>query len=181
MADGGANIGYLGVTRSLTGRLWRERAACPDLTRRHQLSLGLSEPLARALAARGIGDGQGPDYLNPTLKALFPDPSGFTDMDQAAAILVDALERHKPMVVFADYDVDGASSAAQLVRWFRALGQELPIYVPDRMTEGYGPSPAAFRRLKAEGAELVITVDCGAAAHDALACAARRSPRSPPW
>jgi len=74
-------------------------------------------------------------------------------------------------VVFADYDVDGAASAAQLVRWFRAMGQDLAIYVPDRIAEGYGPSPAAFRRLKAEGAELVVTVDCGAAAHDALACA----------
>jgi single-stranded-DNA-specific exonuclease len=92
-------------------------------------------------------------------------------MDRAAAVLVDALERRRPVVVFADYDVDGASSAAQLVRWFRALGHEIAIYVPDRVAEGYGPSPAAFRRLKAEGAELVITVDCGAAAHDALACA----------
>src|SRR5678815_2202052 len=76
------------------------------------------------------------------------------------------------MVVFADYDVDGASSAAQLVRWFRAMGHELPIYVPDRIVEGYGPSPAIFRHLKDQGAELVVTVDCGAAAHDALACAA---------
>ena len=172
MADGSPQVGYLGVTRSLSGRLWRERAADPDLVRRHQLNHGLSEPLARALAARGVLPEQGETYLNPTLKALFPDPSSFTDMDRAAEILVDALERKRPLVVFADYDVDGASSAAQLVRWFRALGHELPIYVPDRILEGYGPSPAAFRRLKAEGAELVITVDCGAAAHDALACAA---------
>ena len=172
MADGSVHAGYLGVTRSLTERAWRERPADPELVRRHQLSLGLSEPLARALASRGVGHDEGADYLNPTLKALFPDPSAFTDMDRAAAVLVDALERRRPMVVFADYDVDGASSSAQLVRWFRALGCELPIYVPDRITEGYGPSPAAFRRLKAEGAELVITVDCGAAAHDALACAA---------
>ncbi|MDB5474672.1 MAG: recJ [Phenylobacterium sp.] len=171
MADGAAQLGYLGVTRSLSGRLWRERAADPETVRRHQHALGLSEPLARALASRGIADGGGETYLNPTLKAQFPDPSSFTDMDKAAAILVDALERRRPMVVFADYDVDGASSAAQLVRWFRAMGHELPIYVPDRILEGYGPSPAAFRRLKAEGAELVITVDCGAAAHDALACA----------
>ena len=92
-------------------------------------------------------------------------------MDQAATILVDALERGRPIVVFADYDVDGASSAAQLVRWFRAMGRELPIYVPDRLTEGYGPSPAAFRQLRDEGAELVITVDCGAAAYDAVAAA----------
>jgi single-stranded-DNA-specific exonuclease len=74
-------------------------------------------------------------------------------------------------VVFADYDVDGASSAAQLIRWFRAMGKELAIYVPDRMTEGYGPSRAAFERLRAEGADLVVTVDCGAAAYDAIAAA----------
>jgi len=172
LPDGSAHLGYLGVTRSLSGRAWRERAADPDLVRRHQLSFGLSEPLARALAARGVLAEQAGDYLNPTLKALFPDPSSFADMDRAAEILVDGLERKRPMVVFADYDVDGASSAAQLVRWFRAMGADLPIYVPDRILEGYGPSPAAFKRLKAEGAELVITVDCGAAAHDALACAA---------
>ena len=172
MADGGGQLGYLGVTRSLSGRLWRERPADPELVRRHQLGLGLSEPLARAIAARGVSEGAGESYLTPTLRALFPDPSAFADMERAAEILVDALERKRPMVVFADYDVDGATSAAQLVRWFRALGAELPIYVPDRVAEGYGPSPAAFRRLKAEGAELVVTVDCGAAAHDALACAA---------
>jgi single-stranded-DNA-specific exonuclease len=172
LADGGAGLGYLGVTRSLSGRLWRERVADPGLTRQLQLDQGLSEPLARALAARGVAPDAAETYLNPTLKALFPDPSSFADMDRAAAILVDGLERKRSMVVFADYDVDGASSAAQLVRWFRAMGADLPIYVPDRILEGYGPSPAAFKRLKAEGAELVITVDCGAAAHDALACAA---------
>jgi single-stranded-DNA-specific exonuclease len=93
-------------------------------------------------------------------------------MDKAAQILVDALERRRPLVVFADYDVDGATSAALLVRWFRAMGHELPVYVPDRMTEGYGPSPAAFRRIREQGAELVVTVDCGAAAHDAIDAAA---------
>jgi len=172
MADGSTSAGFLGVTRSLTGRSWRARAADPEVVRRHQLGLGLSEPLARALASRGIAAEAGETYLNPTLKALFPDPSSFTDMDRAAEILVDAAQRDRPMAVFADYDVDGASSAAQLVRWMRALGKDLPIYVPDRVTEGYGPSPAAFRRLKDQGAELVITVDCGAAAQEAIAYAA---------
>ncbi|MFZ3005630.1 MAG: single-stranded-DNA-specific exonuclease RecJ [Phenylobacterium sp.] len=132
------------------------------------MALGLPEPLARALASRGVEDGQGEHYLNPTLKALFPDPSSFMDMDKAAQVLVDAVAKGRPMAVFADYDVDGASSAAQLVRWTRALGAPLRIYVPDRITEGYGPSPAAFRRLKDEGVELVITVDCGAAAMEAV-------------
>ncbi|WP_337185282.1 single-stranded-DNA-specific exonuclease RecJ [Phenylobacterium sp.] len=175
MADGGANIGstggYLGVTRSLSGRVWRQRSACPDLARRHQQAHGLSEPLARALAARGVDDAAAADFLQPTLKALFPDPSSFADMDRAAEVLVDALEARRRIVVFADYDVDGASSAALIVRWFRAMGLDLAIYVPDRIAEGYGPSPAAFRRLKSEGADVVVTVDCGAAAHDALACA----------
>ena len=164
--------GFLGVARSLSGRAWRQRPADADLVRRHQLASGLDEPLARALAARGVSADGAADYLAPTLKAQFPDPSSFLDMDRAAEILVDALERGRPAAVFADYDVDGASSAALLVRWFRAMGAELPIYVPDRITEGYGPSAAAFRSLKERGAELVVTVDCGAAAQDALEAAA---------
>ena len=172
MADGSTLSGFLGVARSLSGRAWRQRPADAELVRRHQLASGLDEPLARALAARGVSAEGAADYLTPTLKAQFPDPSSFLDMDRAAEILVDALERGRPAAVFADYDVDGASSAALLVRWFRAMGAELPIYVPDRMTEGYGPSAAAFRSLKARGAELVVTVDCGAAAQDAIEAAA---------
>lgn len=110
--------------------------------------------------------------MDPTLRALFPDPSSFADMDAAASAIVEALQRRASIHVFADYDVDGASSAALLVRWFREMGQELPLYVPDRLTEGYGPSPRAFDTLKAAGADLVITVDCGAAAEVALAHAA---------
>ena len=163
---------FLGVARSFSGRAWRARAATENLVRAHQRRAGLSEPLARALASRGVGEADAEHYLNPTLRALFPDPSSFLDMDLAATILVDALEARRPAVVFADYDVDGATSAALLVRWFRAMGHELPIYVPDRMNEGYGPSPAAFRRIRDQGAELVVTVDCGAAAHDAIDAAA---------
>ncbi len=172
MPDGSGPIAFLGVERSLTGRAWRERPAEARVVRAHQHRLGLGEPLARALASRGVGEDQGESYLSPTLRGLFPDPSSFADMDKAAEILVDAIVRKRPCAVFADYDVDGATSAAQLVRYFRALDAELSIYVPDRLAEGYGPSPAAFRRLKAEGAELVVTVDCGAAAHDALEAAA---------
>ena len=173
MADGAGSGdsepgAFLGVSRSLSGRTWRARPADSGLSRDLALRMSLSEPLARALASRGITLETAESYLDPTLKALFPDPSSFLDMDRAAAILLDAIESDQSMVVLADYDVDGASSAAQLVRWFRAIGRDLPIYVPDRMLEGYGPSPAAFRRLKEGGAQLVITVDCGAAAYDAL-------------
>jgi len=167
----GAAGDFLGVGRSMTGRRWRARPADPETMRAHQAKLGLSEPLARAMASRGVSTDGGEAFLRPTLRAQFPDPSSFADMDTAAAILVDALVARRPMVVFADYDVDGACSAAQLIRWFRHMGYQLPLYVPDRLMEGYGPSPAAFRKLREEGAELVITVDCGAAAHDAVATA----------
>lgn len=175
MADDGGIKGlsaFLGVTRSLSGRAWRMRPAEAETTRAHMQAHGLDEALARALASRGVGPGQGADFLRPTLRALFPDPSSFMDMDAAAQAIIDALQAKARVHVFADYDVDGASSAALLVRWFRVLGAELPIYVPDRLTEGYGPSARAFDTLKAAGADLVITVDCGAAANEALAHAA---------
>ncbi len=172
MADGGAAPAFLGVSRSLSGRVWRQRPAEAGLIRAHMQALDLDEPLARALAARGVRADQGADFLSPTLKALFPDPSSFTDMDAAATAIVDALQAGQSIHVFADYDVDGASSAALLVRWFRAMGADLPIYVPDRITEGYGPSAKAFDTLKASGADLVVTVDCGAAANEAVAHAA---------
>jgi single-stranded-DNA-specific exonuclease len=173
MADGGTHPGagpsFLGVTRSLSRRAWRQRPAEAGVVRDHMQALGVDEPLARALASRGVGAGEGADFLRPTLKALFPDPSSFLDMDAAARAIVDALSARASVHVFADYDVDGASSAALLVRWFREMGADLPIYVPDRLTEGYGPSPQAFDTLKARGADLVITVDCGAAANEAVA------------
>ena len=92
-------------------------------------------------------------------------------MDTAAGLIVDAIQAGQNITVFADYDVDGGTSAAQLVRWARAFGRELDIYVPDRVAEGYGPSVDAFHKLKELGADLVITVDCGAAATEALEAA----------
>ncbi|MFT3996920.1 MAG: DHH family phosphoesterase, partial [Asticcacaulis sp.] len=175
---------FLGVDSSVSGRLWVDRREAQkvdpaDLRRiREQISLkglvdeAVVEPVANSIAGRGVTSAQLEDYLKPTLKALFPDPDSFTDMPQAVTAILDALEAHKTIYVFADYDVDGATSAAQLVRWFRHMGHELSVYVPDRILEGYGPSERAFDRLKAEGADLVITVDCGASAHRALSYAA---------
>lgn len=169
MADGTPATAFLGVSRSLSGRAWRRRPADPAVARAHMQALNLAEPLAQALAARGVTPDQAADFLAPSLRALFPDPSSFLDMDRAAEAVLDALEAGRSIHVFADYDVDGAASAALLVRWLRAMGAEPPIYVPDRLTEGYGPSPQAFETLKRQGADLVITVDCGAAAVEAVA------------
>ncbi len=163
---------FLGVERSLTGRRWRAEAADPKLVDTYRLAYGLPDIAARLMAARGIESDAADDFIEPKLKRLFPNPSTFADMDLAAAAIEDAIVSGRSCAVFADYDVDGATSAAQLVRYFRARGRALRIYVPDRMKEGYGPSAEAFAALKAEGVELVITVDCGAAAEGPLAAAA---------
>lgn len=163
---------FLGVERSLTGRRWRTREAEFGLVEALRRRFSLPEIAARLLAARGVSLDEAEAFLTPTLKTHFPDPSSFADMDEAARVIEDAIVAGRPSAVLADYDVDGGSSAAQLVRYFRARGRELKIYVPDRMKEGYGPSVLAFERLKAEGVELVITVDCGAAAEAPLNAAA---------
>lgn len=153
---------------SAGGRRWKLAEADP---RRVQALLPVtagSDLVARLLAVRGIEPADVAGYLAPTLREFFPDPSSFADMDRAAAIVLDAILDGRKVVVFADYDVDGGTSSAILARYFRAWGRELGLYVPDRLEEGYGPSPAAFRYLKSQGAELVITVDCGAAAVQAL-------------
>lgn len=163
---------FLGVERSLTGRRWRTRESDLALTEAFRRRFSLPEIAARLMAGRGVTLEDGEGFLNPTLKTHFPDPSSFTDMDEAARVIEDAIVSGRKCAVLADYDVDGGSSGAQLVRYFRARGRELMIYVPDRMKEGYGPSVVAFERLKEAGVELVITVDCGAAAEGPLNAAA---------
>ena len=161
------------VSDSLSGRFWTLQPTDEAAVRRMSQSAGVPDILARLLVSRNVTPETVSSFLEPTLKDLFPDPSTFQDMEKAATLIVDALLDGRKVTVFADYDVDGGTSSALLARYFRAWGRELGLYVPDRLTEGYGPSPAAFRYLKDQGADLVITVDCGAAATPALEEAAR--------
>jgi single-stranded-DNA-specific exonuclease len=160
------------VRESLSGKAWRLRDIDDQVISDIRRKAGVDEIVARMLAARGIVPDEAEAVLSPTLRHFFPDPSGFQDMDNAAAAIWDAVEAGKVLAVFADYDVDGATSASQLIRYFRQLEQSMLLYVPDRIEEGYGPSAEAFTALKAQGAQLVITVDCGAAAHEPLKAAA---------
>ena len=108
---------------------------------------------------------------NPTIRGFMPDPSLFRDMDAAAERLADAVQRQEDVRIFGDYDVDGATSAALLIRLLRDLGLQARPYIPDRLMEGYGPSGEALVRLAGEGASLIVTVDCGAQAFEPLAAA----------
>jgi single-stranded-DNA-specific exonuclease len=158
----------LGVERSLTGKRWEARLddGRAGLTLAQRLEL--PEIVGRLLAARGVDSESAALFLNPTLRDLLPNPSALRDMDVAANRLADAIEKGEKIAVFGDYDVDGATSAALLNRFLRAIGQVPRIYIPDRMAEGYGPNGPALQRLAAEGAKVVVTVDCGITAFDAL-------------
>ena len=127
--------------------------------------------VTQLLLARGVADDDVERHRNPSLRAFLPDPSALRDMDAAAERLVQAVLTGETMTVYGDYDVDGATSAALLIRLLRDLGLEAQYYIPDRLLEGYGPSGAALVRLAEQGSSLIVTVDCGAMAHEALAMA----------
>jgi len=159
---------------SLTGRSWVFRDADERQVAALSRGCNLPDTVARILCARGIAPEAAELFLNPTLKNSMPDPSHLLDMDKAAKRVAAAVMAGEKIAVFGDYDVDGATSSALLMRYFRALGCDPIVYIPDRMKEGYGPNSAALLALKERGASVVITVDCGTlsfepleAAHDA--------------
>lgn len=162
---------FLNVTESLTGRRWigpgveTERQA-ETITQNTPLPL----PLARVLAVRGAGPDMAQAYLEPTLRELLPDPRGMRDMERAADRIVRAVKARERIAIFADYDVDGATSAALLITWLRDLGLPATLYVPDRIDEGYGPNEPAMAAL-AQDHDLIICVDCGTLSHDAISAA----------
>jgi len=159
----------LDITRSLSGRRWVWRAAEDRVGLGIAQRLGLPEILGRLLAARGVGAEAAADFLDPTLRALLPDPSVLADMDLAAARLADAVGRGETVGVFGDYDVDGACSGAVIASFLRGLGCPTLAHVPDRLAEGYGPNLPALQNLIARGATLIVCVDCGTAAGHILA------------
>lgn len=160
-----------GIPRSFSGRQWAVAACDEDAVRTLASAQNIPHVLARLLAARGIAADEAADYLNPTLKRLLPEPLTLKDMDKAVARVMAAIASGERIAVFGDYDVDGSCSAALLHDFLAALEAPPRLYIPDRMTEGYGPSARALLQLKKEGAGLVVTVDCGAGATDALAAA----------
>jgi len=162
---------FLGVDRSLTGRAWVSRLADDRLALAISQREGLPEIIGRVLAGRGIAPDDVTAYLSPSLKTLLPDPSVLRDMDRAAARVAAAIMAGEKIAVFGDYDVDGATSSALLQRFFRTIGSDLRIYIPDRIREGYGPNAPALMTLRDEGIKLIITVDCGTMAHRVLGVA----------
>ena len=155
----------LPFSRSITGQQWRWRGTSADGRAERIESDDL---VTQLLLARGCPVDQLEAYRTPSIRAFMPDPSIFRDMDMAAERLALAVLKGENVTIFGDYDVDGATSAALLIRILRDLGLDPQAYIPDRLMEGYGPSGAALVKIAEAGASLIVTVDCGAQAFEAL-------------
>ncbi|AKM06874.1 single-stranded-DNA-specific exonuclease RecJ [Pelagerythrobacter marensis] len=158
-----------GIERSLSGKAWRWRGG--------NMALGSDgaaledDIVAQLLLSRGVVREDLDRHRAPTLRAFLPDPSVFRDMEVAAERIAQAVLGGETITIYGDYDVDGATSSALLIRLLRMLGHDAGHYIPDRLLEGYGPSGEALVRLAEQGSSLIVTVDCGAMAHEALAMA----------
>lgn len=162
----------LGVTNSLMGRAWMARPIDSRQALGISQKLDVPEIVGRVLAARGQTMESAEHFLNPSLKEYMPNPSVLQDMDKATTRVLLALQNKENIVIFGDYDVDGATSSALLVNFLSAVGAQVTAYIPDRLKEGYGPNTAALLKLKNDGASLVITVDCGILSYEPLKAAA---------
>lgn len=163
---------FLNVDASLTGRRWVGPSLEADrLAEAMAQATHLPLPLARVLVARGVTPEAAAGFLEPTLRDLLPDPQRLRDMEKAAARFLRAVKGREKIAIFADYDVDGGSSAALLICWLRAFNQTATLYIPDRIDEGYGPNVPAMQALGREHG-LIVCVDCGTLSHEPVAAAA---------
>lgn len=163
---------FLGVAKSLKGQRWVARLEDTRIAMTIAQRLDVPELLARVMAARGVSPDDAEAFLTPTLRTLMPQPAAFRDMEKGAEALADAIISKKSIGVITDYDVDGVTSGALVQRFLNAVGSNAIIHIPDRITEGYGPSEKAVGELKEKGVEVLLTLDCGVLSHDPLAHAA---------
>ena len=162
---------FLGVEASATGRRWVGPNGDEDrLAEAMAQDTQLPAPLCRILVRRGVSAQDAAAFLAPTLRDLLPDPRSLKDMDAASARFLNAVAQGERIAVFADYDVDGGTSAALLINWLRDMGRPATLYVPDRIDEGYGPNDEAMSAL-AKDHDLIICVDCGTLSHGPIAAA----------
>ncbi len=161
-------MSVLSVERSLKNCKWVLPRVDDETVVRIMQAQALPEYIARLLALRGIAPEDVTGFLYPSLKNC-PDPFSLAGMDDMAAFVAQGIVDGKKFGIFADFDVDGATSAAILTRFLKHAGVEPDIYIPDRLEEGYGPNINAFKQLKEQGVEILFVADCGITAFDVIA------------
>ena len=156
------------VEKSLMRARWVMPDAPLDQVEQLARAHNLPEIVARMLCARGVTKDSVETFLRPTLKNNFPDPFTMQGMEKMAEDIATAIMENKPFAIFGDFDVDGATSSAILYRFLKHCGIDAPVYIPDRLSEGYGPNIEALKKLKDDGAEILMMLDCGTTAFDVV-------------
>ena len=165
------------VEQSLSSARWvvQDSTFSDDETERRATGISQASKmplsLCRFIARRGITSQTLDNFLEPRLRDILPDPFVLKDAEAAITLICDYIERKQPIGLFGDYDVDGACSAALFSLCLGQYGVPVYCHIPDRFSEGYGPNEAALTSLSQQGAELLITVDCGITAHAPLLAA----------
>lgn len=154
--------------KSVLGNYWKRKLYDENLVSQIKQSFNVDDLTAQMVSSRVDSADQVGKFLDPKIKDHLPDPFHLLDMDKAVSRVVAAINNKEKICIFADYDVDGATSAALLKRYFDEIQVQAGIYVPDRIAEGYGPTAESMHTIKSSGNSLVITVDCGSLAFEAL-------------
>ena len=150
-------------------KTWKFRAISEERLALAEREFGLTRLAARLLAGRDLSDSASVEsFLNPALLSLH-DPMEMRDMDRAVERIARALAEGERIAVYGDYDVDGLTATALLVRFFKWLGVDVLTHIPHRLNEGYGMSVEGIDALHARGARLIITVDNGIGCVDEIA------------
>lgn len=158
--------------KSLRGLKWIVEQVDERVIANLTQKLGISEILAVILHNRDVKDVvDAESFLDPKIRHYLPNPFELKDMKKAVDRIVQAIQNKEKITIFGDYDVDGATSSALLKRFFRDIGIDADIYIPNRIEEGYGPNVEAFQSIMSTGTKLIITVDCGSVSFDPIAYA----------
>ena len=128
----------------------------------------IPEFISPYLMFKGINLSDFENFFSPKLKNLLPEPFLFKDLEKGVKRLADEIINSRPVGIFGDYDVDGATSAAMISSFLEQCGCKTFIHIPDRFLEGYGPNEEALKSLYKKGTELIITVDCGISSFEPL-------------
>ena len=153
---------------SISGKKWIYKKFNTDYINFLKENYFLDEITAKLLSIRNIDKKYIKSFLEPSIKNLIPNPNTLKDMEKTTNRIYKAIKEKEKIGIFGDYDVDGASSTALLGKFFKMINQNFDIYIPDRKTEGYGPTIKSFRKLLEKNVKLIITVDCGTLSFDAI-------------
>lgn len=153
---------------SVLNKSWKPKPYDFDVKNYLIKNMNLSYILAHLLSTTSISLDDISDFLEPKIKNFIPDPYHLLDMEKGVNRVLKVFFSNEKICIFGDYDVDGACSSALLFRFFKDLGIQSEIYIPDRIEEGYGPNISAFEKIHQSGCSLVITVDCGISSHIAV-------------